>query len=331
MIPVFICGYQKSGTTLLASLLDNHPDLMVFPEETSFFRWVNIREFDRVEDRLDFQLTKTHVDRLRAHQGAEVLEGNRDYSDFPFDQWRARVNEYFQKSGKSHKDILLSLIKAFMEISKQEGKRYWIEKTPRNEVYYQAIHRMFPGARYLFIVRDPRDVYCSYRQNRERFSEGRNTLKLGNFLKGWTSSLRMALCIPAASIVCMRYEDLVDDLKSQLGKVVEFLEVPFCESLSVPSKLGIPWQGNSMYGDRFQQVDDRAVGRWRESKWTREIAVIEKLLAPVMKKLGYALEEAERPGYWESLGPTIAGGRKQVLLNLVWLWLNASKISSIKR
>jgi hypothetical protein len=33
----FIAGYPKSGTTLLLSLLDNHPQLVVVPEETLFF------------------------------------------------------------------------------------------------------------------------------------------------------------------------------------------------------------------------------------------------------------------------------------------------------
>ena len=36
--PVFICGHPKSGTSLLRSMLDNHPELIVYPEETYFFR-----------------------------------------------------------------------------------------------------------------------------------------------------------------------------------------------------------------------------------------------------------------------------------------------------
>ena len=35
--PVFISGYNKSGTTLFLSLLDNHPQLVVIPEELDFF------------------------------------------------------------------------------------------------------------------------------------------------------------------------------------------------------------------------------------------------------------------------------------------------------
>lgn len=35
---VIISGYPKSGTTLLQSLLDYHPQLLVFPEEMKYFK-----------------------------------------------------------------------------------------------------------------------------------------------------------------------------------------------------------------------------------------------------------------------------------------------------
>src|SRR3990172_5712525 len=36
----FICGHPKSGTSLVRGMLDSHPQLIVFPEETKFFRRV---------------------------------------------------------------------------------------------------------------------------------------------------------------------------------------------------------------------------------------------------------------------------------------------------
>jgi hypothetical protein len=34
----FVAGQAKSGTTLLAALLDSHPELLVLPQETAYFR-----------------------------------------------------------------------------------------------------------------------------------------------------------------------------------------------------------------------------------------------------------------------------------------------------
>ena len=36
--PVFICGHPKAGTSLLRNLMDSHPQLVVYPEESVFFR-----------------------------------------------------------------------------------------------------------------------------------------------------------------------------------------------------------------------------------------------------------------------------------------------------
>src|SRR6478736_6624366 len=35
--PVFICGHQRSGTTLLQNLLDGHPQLLLLPSEATYF------------------------------------------------------------------------------------------------------------------------------------------------------------------------------------------------------------------------------------------------------------------------------------------------------
>jgi len=35
--PVFLGGHPKSGTSLLRALLDSHPQLVVYPEESGFF------------------------------------------------------------------------------------------------------------------------------------------------------------------------------------------------------------------------------------------------------------------------------------------------------
>ena len=48
--PIFLGGYPKSGTTLLCALLDEHPDLLVFPEETRYLG----RTYCLIEDG-DFQ------------------------------------------------------------------------------------------------------------------------------------------------------------------------------------------------------------------------------------------------------------------------------------
>src|SRR4029453_6002837 len=59
--PLLVCGHPRSGTSLFLSLLDGHPDVVSFPEETKYFRGIHgRRSLHSAED----LLAHTHVGRL---------------------------------------------------------------------------------------------------------------------------------------------------------------------------------------------------------------------------------------------------------------------------
>src|SRR5216683_1669983 len=57
----FIAGQAKSGTTLLVALLDNHPELLVLPEETAYFP---TGKFYRLFEQLAFDPSNADKDLL---------------------------------------------------------------------------------------------------------------------------------------------------------------------------------------------------------------------------------------------------------------------------
>src|SRR4029077_15494282 len=60
----FIAGQAKSGTTLLAALLDSHPALLVLPQETAYFPTV-LRKYRDAGRRGQFDyLTKESFSRV---------------------------------------------------------------------------------------------------------------------------------------------------------------------------------------------------------------------------------------------------------------------------
>src|SRR5580765_4319233 len=64
---VFLGGCPKSGTTLFLSLLDGHPDLLVFPVELDLFHKVIPKAGDRDWKRMsEYALTRTHLALLAA-------------------------------------------------------------------------------------------------------------------------------------------------------------------------------------------------------------------------------------------------------------------------
>lgn len=77
----FIAGQAKSGTTLVAALLDNHPELLVLPQETAYFPTV-LKKYGRAGRREQFDyLTKESFSRVLF--GGEPKWREHVYEDFP--------------------------------------------------------------------------------------------------------------------------------------------------------------------------------------------------------------------------------------------------------
>src|SRR6266568_1310785 len=77
----FIAGQAKSGTTLLAALLDGHSEVLVLPQETAYFPTVLKKYRDR-ERRAQFDyLTKESFSRVLF--GGKPKWREHEYKDFP--------------------------------------------------------------------------------------------------------------------------------------------------------------------------------------------------------------------------------------------------------
>ncbi|HTI48958.1 MAG TPA: sulfotransferase [Casimicrobiaceae bacterium] len=104
------------------------------------------------------------------------------------------------------------------------GKTMIVEKTPRHIRKVDAIRRAIPGARFVVLVRDGRDVTASIAQ---RYP--------GDFAHGiarWVFDNRIALSLRgSADALIVRYEDIVVDPAREMTKVCAFLGVAYDDAL----------------------------------------------------------------------------------------------------
>ncbi len=49
-------------------------------------------------------------------------------------------------------------------ITKSQGKKRWVEKTPSNIMHMERLLTLFPGAKFIHVIRDGRDVAISRRK-----------------------------------------------------------------------------------------------------------------------------------------------------------------------
>src|ERR1700745_2409813 len=157
----FIAGQAKSGTTLVAALVDSHRDLLVLPQETAYFPTVlrKYRDADR-RAQCDY-LTKESFARVLF--GGEPKWREHEYKDFPQEEFLRNFERIAFDPANTHRDLLALLVESFaatLSVPLDRIKR-WIEKTPANRNHVDEIFARFAHAKFLVTLRDPRAILAT--------------------------------------------------------------------------------------------------------------------------------------------------------------------------
>ena len=292
--PVFICGHPKSGTSLLRSLLDAHPQLVVYPEETGFFRRYlpAIQGLDLEEKVALAEEKLIHIFTWNQQQPPPSQVGfpDRDYSGVHFEAVRLAMIGQLTLNGFRHDgDLLSAAILAFGQVTGQlsDDTLWWVEKTPYDERYAEQIYTWWPQARCIHIVRDPRDNFLSYHQKHAGWNAR-------VFAQNWVDSTGAGLENRAhygtENYMIVRYEDLVQKPNETLSDICNYLGIYQTDMLWVPTRNGEAWMGNSMFTERFKGISSTPVERWKGSLKPEDAGVIALLAGSLMGVLGYPVE-----------------------------------------
>ena len=277
--PIILCGHPKSGTTLLLSLLDNHTQLSVFPEEFKFFQKV----YDK-RNPVNIILTETEFNALRFEK-VVFPSGERDYTDVDFDYVEKEMRTLC-RNADTFKDILIGAIGIWhnVQANKLTKKLRWVEKTPGNERYIYRYNQWFgKNIIYFHVLRDPRDNFATYKKKHPG-------LTVENFALNWAVSTKIALWAHKrfSNFHFVKYESLVQEPAKGVQRLCKILNIKKEESLFLPTRNGKPWRGNSMYGTKFDSISSKSVGRYKNNLNNSEISYMENVLSKYLKLFGYS-------------------------------------------
>lgn len=185
----FLVSFPRSGTTLLANVLDAHPKIAALDERRTLTDSIHLTTSDDALDRL-------------AAMGEDELEPLREA------YWR-RV----ESNGVSGPPDV------------------FVDKMPLYSDVLCLVARLFPDAKILFALRDPRDaVFSCFRR---RFSMNRQNFELLTLestatyydaIMGLSEIYREKLALPFFDL---RHEDLVADFDGRTHALCDFLGVAF--------------------------------------------------------------------------------------------------------
>ena len=275
---LLICGHPKSGTSLLLSLLDGHPDVLAFPEETKYFRAIHDRADLRSAGTL---ITHTRVGRLARRTAAGGALPRVDPVAF-----ERELETLLAPTRRPH-EVLPAVMLAYAASRGSLPRSYWAEKTPLHELHLSKAIALWPDLRAIYVLRDPRDVHVSFSVKRQ--TRGRKLSALST-VRRMRASLRAWDAFSSAhpDRACLvRYEDLVREPAAATRELARFLEIPWTEELLSPTLAGGAWGGNSMFQGAHASVSRSPVGRYRDrlSRW--QTAVLERGLAREFARFGW--------------------------------------------
>lgn len=295
--PLFICGLPRSGTTLLQSLFDGHPELVVDVVDSRFFTSF----VPRAQGCSGVKREALAREILLARWNPDKPYYQSFLNHIPLDAVHDGFRKRVAASERRAPDYLTAAILAIGDASGQmeEGVRYWVEKTPGNEHYAQRIYTWWPEAKCIHLLRDPRDVFATLKKRAVRAERRLPTPGKVAYIWGETVDAleRNVATYGDDHYVWLRYEDLVLDTEAQLSRIVAFTGISDHDTLRIPTKGAgrHSWKGNSV-DKTFSGISARAVGRWRGYLSAREVAVLESLLGSRMERYGYEREGSSSLG-----------------------------------
>lgn len=254
---VVIAGMGKTGTTLPLTLLDGHPGLLVMPEELRFFHL-----------RCDGADGKAAADRLFADGNTQMLAqqkayfdpkeymkhggtgfGARDYSDFDFPRFESDVRAAFEKE-KNPADRFWALVTAFKmakDGTPPDENTIFVCKAPHNEGFAKKWDQMLgKHGRYIICTRLCTEHYISL-SNIDKFQKKAKTSVLDYVITA-RKRFRYWSEFPDAQTYVLGYDRLVNNSEGAMREICGLIGVEYHEALNLPTKMGVPWSGNSSRG-----------------------------------------------------------------------------------
>lgn len=267
---VFIVGRGRSGTTLLKSMLDRHPDIAIAPE--SLFV---ISVYSR------YRAGKWDKRRVLRFFNDIWLEGRLQNWGFDKELLKKRL---LDNAGTANFSDLCRIV--YQEYASQNGKKNVAivgDKNPHYALFLHKLLKIFPDAHFIHLLRDYRDNVLSYKGVT---FDLKNTAALSYRWVLYNKNVKkFASEYPDRSLQ-VKYEDLVLSSLVTLEKICAFIGVEYksqmLESNDTSVKINQPWHKNVS-----RPPDPGLLSQWESRMSVKDLIIAESIAGKYGQEFGY--------------------------------------------
>lgn len=253
--PAFLMGFLRSGTTLSEQVIGSHPQLIATDESTV------IHEMSQELERMT-GISGDHSRALALLRVPEIKHLRQFY-------WQRMREEY----------------------GDEVMRKQLIDKNALHTIELGLINVIFPEAKILFALRDPRDICLScFMQAFGTAPATANLTSLPNIARQYQAVMDYWLAIKdliQPNYLALRYEDTVNDFEATFRQVFAFLGVDWhANALKFHQRAQNRYISTPSFSAVSQPLYTTAVKRWQN--YQTHIQTIEPQLQSFIDAFGYS-------------------------------------------
>ena len=280
MKPILVTSTGRAGSSLCMARLGSHPRLVVggdYPYETLLLSYYA----------LALRTLTSQADRARSMNPDAMLgpQFRFQVGYNPFNYVNAGQPPALREYWNNHVPHLLAgtfsrlISDYYRAASKSTGKlrvKFFAEKAQPNPIVRQATQVMFGDIREIVLIRDPRDLLCSYKAFWKAPAEA-SVERIYSQLEALGSLRNKHL--PEA--VFIRYEDMILEPDATMSRIWSFIGLDSPEpSADLSEEAMFERHGTS-------GSPEQSIGRWRNDLSTEEIQICRKKFGKFLEVFGY--------------------------------------------
>jgi hypothetical protein len=258
--PVFIVGMPRSGTTLIQGILCNTKRYFPMPE-THFF----VRAAYKLPEE---NLSKKNRKRIRR----KLLKKS-----------KFKIDHKFPSNLTTQKDIFEYLVDGF----NPDSAHTFLEKTPRHVFFYSKILEYYPDAKFLCMIREPKNVVGSQLTNSPK--KNKSVIRLSLLYNKIANAILKIK--EHQNVLLINYENLTGHTEPTFKNICKFLNISYdaklIENVAAPPEIVLPhefWKYKNIYQEK---VLENPTDKWQKALSVGQANTIDFVTHSRAAKFGY--------------------------------------------
>ena len=276
--PLFIVGFQRSGTTLLRLMLNAHPEIAIPHDSAELWptyarlaatKYCGLRTADDVRRMIDDLLAEPRIRAWEVALPRDALLADALPSSFP------EVMQRFH-----------------LVYARAQGKMRWGDKNTGTLVELDRLNAEFPRCRIIHFVRDGRDCALSHQHYMYGYE---NVLRVAlEWREQVTLCHKMGAMLPRERFCELRYEDLLADPKGMLSRLCDLLGVSFSPLMLEYHRNvedHVPQDRRSLWPLLGRPPLVSNAFKWKHEMSSGDRAIFERTAGELLRTFGYETSE----------------------------------------